>query len=762
MLLYLGIILVVSAILIAILVSSKADSVEANVISSEPNIIGDKFRILTAEELISELELSPVIENIKGCLGLSDENWARDALPFIKNYITFVQRLPASESHHHAGDGGLVKHTLDVAILALKLSTSRSWPPGAPTEEIARLTSVWRFGILVGAILHDVGKILTTYEISLYKTSNEKKGTLWFPDAGNMLGSQAKYYRVAFPDIKVDYQEHTKVAWAFFQSLVPSHVTQWIASDPNLIVVLRSYLTGAKEKVPFSELITTADMNSVARDLKTGARQRFASANRLPLIEIIMDSLHEMLSERSTYFSIGKNSGGDLFRQGDKVYIVCRTVPEKVREYLVAHHPTLAASFPTDNERIFDILLEYGAVEASPYDEHKAVTQVDVSIKKNDGNISIFALTTLCFKIKTLYLDEANYPSEFLGKLVVKNEAPKVVEPKNDSVEANGSEAKNIVPKEPLYVPSSVKKPQKDTKSHQNGATGTLSNNDLALALKELNQGSSNKELIVESKETTRSNESNKSSNSKKSNKSKSGSLDIDSLLMQAEVFSEEIEEIGDETIHVTHPEEINNEPSKPDQTEFLPPDESAQAGFKEVMGSIASAAPSPVHVYSEETIENLASMPVYEKYETETITDQKTISPEEQVRQNLHDAGNKFISWLSNGLAQNTIKYNDSNAPIHFVKEGMILVTPKIFKDFAGGVFDKDDRRSPGVLAQRGFETLKLHERCSKKTAIWTVGHQNKKLFTAYLIPEAHIHYLIQPSSRPQNNTDLALMEIL
>ena len=91
----------------------------------DQNIVNDRFRILKAYELIHVLDLSPQISDIKMNLGLSDENWSKDALPFLEKYIAFVQRLPASESHHHAGDGGLVRHTLDVAALALVASTSQ-------------------------------------------------------------------------------------------------------------------------------------------------------------------------------------------------------------------------------------------------------------------------------------------------------------------------------------------------------------------------------------------------------------------------------------------------------------------------------------------------------------------------------------------------------------------------------------------------------------------------------------------------------------
>ena len=72
-----------------------------------PDTANGRLRVLEAEELIRLLKLEPVLANIKVNLGLSDENWRRDALPTLYAYIAFVQRLPASESHHHAGDGGL-------------------------------------------------------------------------------------------------------------------------------------------------------------------------------------------------------------------------------------------------------------------------------------------------------------------------------------------------------------------------------------------------------------------------------------------------------------------------------------------------------------------------------------------------------------------------------------------------------------------------------------------------------------------------------
>jgi hypothetical protein len=52
-----------------------------------------------------------------------------------------------------------------------------------------------------------------------------------------------------------------------------------------------------------------------------------------------------------------------------------------------------------------------------------------------------------------------------------------------------------------------------------------------------------------------------------------------------------------------------------------------------------------------------------------------------------------KFMEWLRTGIGQGRIPYNEKDARIHVVPEGVLLVTPNIFKDFTeecgGGRWD-------------------------------------------------------------------------
>ena len=52
-----------------------------------------------------------------------------------------------------------------------------------------------------------------------------------------------------------------------------------------------------------------------------------------------------------------------------------------------------------------------------------------------------------------------------------------------------------------------------------------------------------------------------------------------------------------------------------------------------------------------------------------------------------------KFMEWLRTGIEQGRIPYNEKNARVHVVPDGVLLVTPNIFKDFTdecgGGRWD-------------------------------------------------------------------------
>ena len=790
---------------------------------TSPNIVGDKLRVLSAEELIHVLSLSPQLANIRANLGLSDENWHKDALPMLHEYITFVQRLPASESHHHAGDGGLVRHTLDVAALSLMAAAAYSWPPDAETEEIARLGVVWRFGIMVAALLHDIGKTLTGFNVELFEHPNQNHGSRWMPDAGSMALSGRNYYRVSFPDKKAAYTEHTEIAWVFFQTVVPAHVRRWMGdSDPKLILALRQYLTGRTDHSPFGKIVREADMASTARDLKSGTRQRFSTAKRTPLIETVMETLREMLADRGRWFSIATRAGGDLFRQGNTVYMVSKNVPDFIREFLRSNNHPAAPSFPNDNQRIFDTLLEYGAVLPNPQDEHRAVTSVDICFMRQDGEVKAQRFTVLAFKLETLYPDGV-YPAEFSGSLKVsvdqsnrprKTAGEEEIETGAATDDLVDTDTKNtqelIAPEVAAAIPPPPRRreteavteppsnseviPQKtesavpvsDLVTEAGDIDALLEKHGLLDILDEpatetevtvdtttkalqpqAQDAAVSSEPITESSDAARTDDQVTPPAKNKKTGKKTSSNNPAGLNILKEIFAD------------------NDAVAKPADAE-LPQQETADAGLAEIQrqrqaGKAESPRPVAVHhVADTANVDALVAESILTEDLTEDITAEESAQPEiepvansevasgalSDIRQRQQQDGRHFWRWLADGLTDGSIAVNQRGAPVHFVPQGMLLVSPAIFRDYAGGVFNKNDENCPGLRAQRGFVSLKLHQR-GKKTALFNVETNKgsnkgvrRRLFCCYLIPESNLRHIVRADGRPPNNTDISIAE--
>jgi len=57
-----------------------------------------------------------------------------------------------------------------------------------------------------------------------------------------------------------------------------------------------------------------------------------------------------------------------------------------------------------------------------------------------------------------------------------------------------------------------------------------------------------------------------------------------------------------------------------------------------------------------------------------------------------------RFFAWIQQGLADGTLKYNVAEARIHFAPEGMLIVSPGTFRDFAAAFGDAAGTTSPGA----------------------------------------------------------------
>jgi hypothetical protein len=156
-----------------------------------------------------------------------------------------------------------------------------------------------------------------------------------------------------------------------------------------------------------------------------------------------------------------------------------------------------------------------------------------------------------------------------------------------------------------------------------------------------------------------------------------------------------------------------------------------------------AVPAPSPLGVKAEGDVEGPATtstatvamdQPALPAEETEYLEDvddgqAESASPPSRKSMTSDSAGpqapdgaHRFMAWLQQGLADGTLPVNVAGALVHFVPEGMLLVSPRIFREFATRFGDDSNGPAPaagdpdiGKSIQRQFLRAGWHRRAGK-----------------------------------------------
>ena len=84
---------------------------------------------------------------------------------------------------------------------------------------------------------------------------------------------------------------------------------------------------------------------------------------------------------------------------------------------------------------------------------------------------------------------------------------------------------------------------------------------------------------------------------------------------------------------------------------------------------------------------------------------------------------GQEFLQWLRQQIVDDTIGINTLNAPLHTVDEGLLLVSPAIFRRYLRNI----DHLELNEI-QRGFQSLGIHKMTASKMNIWTYRLQGEK----------------------------------
>lgn len=143
------------------------------------------LRVLSAQQLLAIVRAERAVTQIWNQSRQSQAIWERDLLPAIHRYAEFVQLMPASEAHHHAHAGGLLSHTIEMLLAAMTWRNAHLLPGGSQIEVIDAQRDQWTYVVFFSALLHDIAKPMTDLRIE-WRPQDVSDAIRWTPAGGSL------------------------------------------------------------------------------------------------------------------------------------------------------------------------------------------------------------------------------------------------------------------------------------------------------------------------------------------------------------------------------------------------------------------------------------------------------------------------------------------------------------------------------------------------------------------------------------------------
>lgn len=363
------------------------------------------FPLASGAELLREPNRRALAARIATHVSVPHAYFERLYLSALHNFAAFVQLMPASEAHHHAGLGGLLDHSLDVAEKALALRRGRLLPENEDPERISRQHDLWTYAVFSVGICHDVGKVVTDQSVERFDQRGRSLG-LWNPWLGPMRDTA--YYRMTFVRGR-EYARHELVAPVIARLILPEAGIAWLGADREAIGQWVAALAGAREAAgAIGTIVAEADARSTRDALGAGGDRPVPSATETPLRDKLVAALRRLIDARELPLN---RPGAAGFVSGGELWLVSKRGLDAIRSHLLEHGHR---GVPSKNERLMDELQQTGIARANG---DRAIWRARIQCQDFDQ-----ALTVLRIPLEALWSDPSARPPPLEGSVTA--EAP--------------------------------------------------------------------------------------------------------------------------------------------------------------------------------------------------------------------------------------------------------------------------------------------------------------------------------------------------
>jgi hypothetical protein len=280
----------------------------------------------------------------------------------IERFADYVYLLPASESHHHRGAGGLLRHGLETAKYVLQQSYDRLHGMEMSPQRRKAARERWLFAGFIAGLNHDIGKAAA--DMRVFSVS----GNVWEPYSEPLT---LWYQELPLQDDRIyvswrrEDQDHRRTAVHLMRHIVtPGDLAYLTEIEPNMMDQIYQAILGEKGvRNDLPEMVQEADRKSVALDLQKSnvlsdlgpeVGQPLARHFVMAMKRLVMEGRWRANEPGSVLWVMGEDQG---------VYLVWPEMAEDVTHLL---HQDGTPGIPSNPYLFAEILEEHGLLGLAP------------------------------------------------------------------------------------------------------------------------------------------------------------------------------------------------------------------------------------------------------------------------------------------------------------------------------------------------------------------------------------------------------------
>lgn len=332
-----------------------------------------------------------LIDDLQRASSMSHEDFRELLLPAIESYAAYVHLLPASEAHHHCGQGGLLRHGIECAFYAALKCESTVFALDHPPSTRKHLEPRWRMAAMIGAMLHDMGKPLV--DVGAIDGTGD---LIWNPHTCSLFAwlqdNRLDYYQIHWrPGAR--HKRHEAFTAALVYRLIPPATMAWLGDyhGQETVDAMMMALSGSSDpRNPLAAIIKAADSASVSRDIQDARTRQAASGQggSRGVAARIVRAIHDKIEIGEW---IVNNVDAGIYRTTEGLLVAFPAVAVKAIQALRDAGET---SIPNEPMKILEILNDHGFLKPNVQPDGTTYMTWQAQVAVSDRGQSILVPVT--------------------------------------------------------------------------------------------------------------------------------------------------------------------------------------------------------------------------------------------------------------------------------------------------------------------------------------------------------------------------------